>query len=147
MHFLTNVSISGGAVIKPAGLEKAVGIISAGYFKEPTDPQWANTPEFKEWLDWMKKYNSSGNLADGLNVYGYSAAQTMVAVLKACGNDLTRENLMKQSASIHDLKLPMLLPGIVVSTSATDFAPIKQMQLIKFDGTTWQLFGDVISGS
>ena len=147
MHFLTNVSISVGAVIKPAGLEKAVGIISAGYFKEPTDPQWANTPEFKEWLDWMKKYNLSGNLADGLNVYGYSAAQTMVAVLKACGNDLTRENLMKQSASIHDLKLPMLLPGIVVSTSATDFAPIKQMQLIKFDGTTWQLFGDVISGS
>jgi ABC-type branched-subunit amino acid transport system substrate-binding protein len=147
MHFLTNVSISVGAVMKPAGLEKAVGIISAGYFKEPTDPQWANTPEFKEWLDWMKKYNSSGNLADGLNVYGYSAAQTMVAVLKACGNDLTRENLMKQSASIHDLKLPMLLPGIVVSTSATDFAPIKQMQLIKFDGTTWQLFGDVISGS
>jgi branched-chain amino acid transport system substrate-binding protein len=146
-HFLSNVSISVGAVMKPAGLEKGVGIITAAYLKEPTDPQWASTPEYKEWLDWMKKYNSSGNVADALNVYGYSAAQTMVAVLKACGNDLTRENLIKRAASINDLKLPMLLPGIIVSTSATDFAPIKQMQLAKFDGTTWQLFGDVISGS
>ena len=86
-------------------------------------------------------------MTDANNVYGYSVAQTMVAVLKACGDNLTRENLMKQAASIHDLKLPMLLPGIIVSTSATDFAPIKQMQLQKFDGTTWQLFGEVISGS
>ena len=146
-HFLTNVSVSVGAVMKPAGPEKGVGIISAGYLKEPTDPQWANTPEYKEWLDWMKKYNSAGNLTDSNNVYGYSAAQTMVAVLRTCGDNLTRENLMKQAASIHDLKLPMLLPGIVVSTSETDFAPIKQMQLMKFDGTTWQLFGDVLSGS
>ena len=95
----------------------------------------------------MKKYNSAGGLTDSNNVYGYLAAQAMVAVLKASGDNLTRENLMKQAASIHDLKLPMLLPGIVLSTSATDFAPIKQMQLMKFDGTTWQLFGDVISGS
>jgi branched-chain amino acid transport system substrate-binding protein len=146
-HFLSNVSVSVGAVMKPAGLEKGVGIISAGYLKEPTDPQWADTPEYKEWLDWMKRYNASGSVADSLNAYGYSAAQTMVAVLKASGDNLTRENLMKQAASIHDLKLPMLLPGIVVSTSATDFAPIKQMQLMKFDGTTWRLFGDVISGS
>ena len=146
-HFLTNVSISVGAVMKPAGLEKGVGIISAGYLKEPTDPQWANMPEYKEWLDWMKKYNSGGNVADGNNVYGYSAAQTIVAVLRGCGDNLTRENVMKQAASIHDLKLPMLLPGIVMSTSDTDFAPIKQMQLEKFDGATWQLFGDVLSGS
>jgi branched-chain amino acid transport system substrate-binding protein len=146
-HFLTNVSVSVGAVMKPAGPEKGVGIISAGYLKEPTDPQWANTPEYKEWLDWMKKYNSAGNLTDSNNVYGYSAAQTMIAVLRASGDNLTRENVMKQAASIHDLKLPMLLPGIVVSTSETDFAPIKQMQLMKFDGTTWQLFGDVLSGS
>jgi branched-chain amino acid transport system substrate-binding protein len=95
----------------------------------------------------MKKYNRSGNVADADTVYGYSAAQTMVAVLKACGNDLTRENLMKQAANIQDLQLPMLLPGIIVSTSVNDFAPIKQMQLQKFDGITWQLFGDVISGS
>jgi branched-chain amino acid transport system substrate-binding protein len=146
-HFLTNVSVSVGAVMKPAGLEKGVGIISAGYLKEPTDPQWANTPEYKEWLDWMKKYNSAGNLADINNVYGYSAAQTMVAVLRTCGDNLTRDNLLKQAASVHDLKLPMLLPDIMVSTSETDFAPIKQMQLMKFDGTTWQHFGDVISGS
>ena len=146
-HFLTNVSISVKAVMQPAGLEKGVGIISAGYLKEPTDPQWQDTPEYKEWLAWMKKYNPSGNIADGFNVYGYSLAQTMVAVLKASGDNLTRENVMKQAASIHDLTLPMLLPGITVSTSADDFAPIKQMQLEKFDGTTWRLFGEVISGS
>ena len=146
-HILSNVSSSVGLVMRPAGLEKSVGIISATYGKDPTDPQWQNTPEYNEWLAWMKKYNTSGNIADADTVYGYSAAQTMVAVLKACGNNLTRENLMKQAASIHDLQLPMLLPGVIVSTSANDFAPIKQMQLEKFDGTTWRLFGKVISGS
>jgi branched-chain amino acid transport system substrate-binding protein len=146
-HILSNVSSSVGLVMRPAGPEKSVGIISAAFTKDPTDPQWQNTPEYSEWLAWMKKYNTSGNIADTYTVYGYSVAQTMVAVLKACGDNLTRENLMKQAASIHDLKLPMLLPGIVVSTSATDFAPIKQMQLEKFDGNTWQLFGEVISGS
>jgi branched-chain amino acid transport system substrate-binding protein len=93
----------------------------------------------------MQKYYPSGSLADGANVYGYSVAQTMVAVLKQCGNNLTRENLMKQAADIHDLKLPMLIPGITVSTSATDFAPIKQLELSKFNGKTFELFGDVIS--
>ncbi|MGB6540766.1 MAG: ABC transporter substrate-binding protein [Xanthobacteraceae bacterium] len=146
-HILSNVSTSVGTVMRPAGPEKAVGVISTAYFKDPTDPQWQDTPEYKDWLAWMKKYNTSGNAADAFTVYGYSAAQTMVAVLKQCGNDLTRENLMKQAANIHDLKLPMLLPGIVVSTSADDFAPIKQMQLMKFDGTTWKLFGPVISGA
>ena len=146
-HFLTNVSASVKAVLQPAGPEKGVGIISAGYLKEPTDPQWQDTPEYKEWLAWMKKYNTSGNVADGNNVSGYSVAQTMVAVLKASGDNLTRENVMKQAASIHDEKLPMLLPGITISTSPTDFAPVKQMQMAKFDGTTWQLFGEVISGS
>ena len=146
-HILSNVSTSVGTVMRPAGPEKAVGVISTAYFKDPTDPQWQDTPEYKDWLAWMKKYNTSGNAADAFTVYGYSAAQTMVAVLKQCGNDLTRENLMKHAANIHDLKLPMLLPGIVVSTSADDFAPIKQMQLMKFDGTTWKLFGPVISGA
>jgi branched-chain amino acid transport system substrate-binding protein len=146
-HFLTNVSISVGSVIRPAGPEKAVGIISAAYGKDPTDPQWQNTPEYKEWLAWMQKYNTSANIADTNAVYGYGAAQTLIEVLKMCGNELTRENIMNQAANIHDLKLPMALPGIVVSTSPTDFAPFKQMQLQKFDGTTWQLFGDVISGS
>ena len=146
-QFLSNVSTSVKAAIEPAGAEKAVGIISAGYLKEPTDPQWKDTPEMKDWLAWMKKYNASGNVADDFNVYGYSVAQTMVAVLKQCGNDLTRNNVMKQAASLHDLKLPMLLPDITVSTSANDFAPIRQMQLMKFNGTTWNLFGEVISAS
>jgi branched-chain amino acid transport system substrate-binding protein len=146
-HFLTNVSVSVGSVMKPAGPEKGVGIISAGYLKDPTDPQWQSSQEYKDWLEWMKKNYSSGSLSDINNVYGYTASQTMVAVLKAAGDNLTRENVMKEAANIHDLKLPMLLPGITVSTSATDFAPIKQMQLMKFDGETWKLFGEVISGS
>ena len=146
-HFLTNVSISVGVVMQPAGLEKGIGVISAAYLKDPTDPQWQDTPEYKEWLAWMKKYNSSANVSDVLSFYGYSVAQTMVGVLKASGDTLTRENAMKQAASLHTLVLPMLLPGITVSTSADDFAPIKQMQLQKFDGTTWKLFGEVISGS
>jgi branched-chain amino acid transport system substrate-binding protein len=146
-HFLTNVSNSVRSVMQPAGFEKGVGIISAGFLKDPTDPQWQDTPEYKEWLAWMKKYNSSANVADAGAVYGYSVAQTMITVLNACSDDLTRENIMKQAASIHDLKLPMLLPGITPSTSADDFVPIKQMQLQKFDGMTWKPFGEVISGS
>jgi branched-chain amino acid transport system substrate-binding protein len=145
-HFLTNVSTSVGTVMRPAGPDKAIGIISTAYLKDPTDPQWQDTPEYKTWLAWMKKYNTQGNVADTFTVYGYTIAQTMAAVLKACGNDLTRENLMKQATGIRDLKLPMLLPGITISTGATDYAPIKQMQLMKFDGTTWRLFGEVISG-
>ena len=146
-HFLTNVSIAIKAVMQPAGPQKCVGIISGGYLKEPSDPQWQDTPEYKGWLAWMKKYNASGSLTDFFAVYGYSAAQLLVAVLKASGDNLTRENVMKQAARIHNLTLPMLLPGITVSTSADDFAPIKQMQLEKFDGTSWKLFDEVISGS
>jgi branched-chain amino acid transport system substrate-binding protein len=145
--FLTNVSASVGSVMKPAGFDKAQGIITGGYLKDPNDPQWQNSTEYKDWLEWMKKYYPGGSLADVNNIYGYSVAQTMVAVLKASGDNLTRENVMKQAASIHELKLPMALPGITVSTSATDFAPIKQMQLQKFEGETWKLFGEVISGS
>jgi branched-chain amino acid transport system substrate-binding protein len=147
IHILNNVSSSVGLVMRPAGPEKSTGIISAAFVKDPTDPQWQDTLEYKEWLAWMKKYNASGNVADFFTVYGYSAAQTMVAVLKQCGNNLTRESLMKQAANIHDLRLPMLLPGITISTSSDNFAPIRQMQLEKFDGNTWQLFGEVISGS
>ena len=133
--------------MQPAGPEKGVGIVTAAYIKEPTDPQWQETSEYKEWLSWMKKYNTSASVTDGFAVYGYSASQTMISVLKACGDNLTRANVMKQAANIRDQKLPMMLPGITISTSADDFAPIKQMQLQKFDGTTWRLFGDVISGA
>jgi branched-chain amino acid transport system substrate-binding protein len=143
-HFLTSVSNSVGTVMKSAGYEKGAGIISAAFAKDPTDPQWQDTPEDQEWLAFMKKYNASANLADIQGAVGYSYAQIMVAVLKACGDNLTRENVMKQATSLQNVALPMLLPGITLSTSATDFAPIKQMQLEKFDGTTWKLFGEVI---
>ncbi len=146
-HFLSNVSTSVKAALQPAGLDKSIGIISAGYGKEITDPKWQSTQEYKDWLAWMQKYNSQGNIADANNAYGYGVSQTLIAVLKACGNNLTRENVMKEAANVHDLKLPLLLPGISVSTSPTDFAPIKQMQLEKFDGTTWEMFGPVISGA
>jgi branched-chain amino acid transport system substrate-binding protein len=146
-HVLASVSNSVGTVMKNAGLEKGVGIISAAFAKDPTDPQWAETPAYKDWLAFMKKYNSSANLGDVQGGIGYTNAQLLVAVLKACGDDLTRENIIKQAANLHDVQMPMLLPGITLSTSPTDFAPIKQMQLEKFDGTTWKLFGDVISAS
>jgi len=146
-HFLTSVANSVGTVMKPAGLEKGVGIISATYVKDPTDPQWQDTTEYKEWLAFMNAHGLSANTTDVQAAIGYSYAQTMVAVLKMCGDNLTRENVMKQAASLNNLKLPMLLPGISLSTSADNFDPIKQMQLQKFDGTTWKLFGSVISGS
>jgi len=146
-HFLSSISASVKAVMQPAGPEKGVGVITAAYIKEPTDPQWQDTPEYKAWFDWMKKYNTSSNTTDVFAVFGYSVSQTMVSVLKACGDNLTRANVMKQAASIHDQKLPMVLPGITISTSTDDFAPIKQMQLGKFDGSTWRLFGEVISGA
>jgi len=146
-QFVNSVSTSVGSVMKPAGAEKCVGIISATYTKDPSDPRWQDTPEYKEWLAWMKKYNSSVNVSDALAVYGYSTAQSLVAVLKASGDNLTREHVMEVAASLHDLHLPMLLPDITISTSAGDYAPIKQMQLQKFDGQTWKVFGDVIKGS
>jgi branched-chain amino acid transport system substrate-binding protein len=146
-HIVSNVSSSVGAVMKPAGPEKAIGVISATYGKDPTDPQWQDAPDLKEWLAWMKKYYPAGNITDASNTYGYGVAYLMVAVLKACGDNLTRENVMKQAASLHIQNGPLSLPGITISTSATDFAPIKQMQMMKFDGNTWNLFGEVISGS
>ncbi|MBK9135949.1 MAG: ABC transporter substrate-binding protein [Betaproteobacteria bacterium] len=142
MHFLNNVSSSVGSVLKPAGLENSVGVISTAYIKDPTDPQWANDKGFQEWVAWMKKYYPSGNLADGFNVYGYTVAQGLVQVLKQCGDNLTRENVMKQAASL-DMTLPMLLPGVNVKTAADDFYPIEREQLQRFDGKTWVLFGKV----
>jgi hypothetical protein len=146
-HFLNSVGNSVGTVMKPAGLEKGVGVISATYVMDPTDPQWQGTPGYKEWLAFMNSHGLSGSITDVQAAIGYSYAQTMVEVLKMCGDNLTRENVMKQAASLHNLKLPLLLPGITLNTSANDFDPIKQMQLQKFDGTTWQLFGDVMSAS
>ena len=147
LHLLNNVSASVGAVLKPAGLEASKDLITAQYLKDPTDPQWKNDQGYKDWLAFMKKYYPEGNTEDAFNVFGYTVAQGLVHVLKQCGNDLSRENVMKQAASIKDLSLPMLLPGIKVNTSPTDFYPIEQEQLAKFDGERWVLFGEVYDAS
>ncbi|MCC7274585.1 MAG: ABC transporter substrate-binding protein [Alphaproteobacteria bacterium] len=146
LHFLNNVSNSVGSVLTPAGLEKAAGLISSYYLKDPTDPQWAKDPGYLEWLAWMKKYNPDGNLNDTFNVYGYTVAQTLVTVLKQCGDDLTRENVMKQAANLKAVTHPMLLPGITIDTGPNDFYPIEQMQLVRFNGKTWEAFGKPIGG-
>ncbi len=146
LQILNNVSTSVTSVLKPAGFEKAVGIISTYYLMDPTDPQWHDTKAYKEYFAWWQKYDSGADVGNAFNAYGYTVAQTLVQVLKQCGDDLTRENVMKQAANLKQLVLPMLLPGIKISTSPTDFAPIKQMQLIKFNGKTWELFGPVLSG-
>jgi branched-chain amino acid transport system substrate-binding protein len=146
IHMLNNVSASVGGVLKPAGLENAKDLLTAAYLKEPTDPRWKDDPGFKEWSAFMEKYYPDGDRTSGFTVYGYLVSQTLVQVLKQCGDDLTRENVMKQAANLQGFQLGMLLPGITVDTSATDFAPIEQMQMGRFDGETWQLFGPVISG-
>ncbi len=145
MHFLNNVSVSIGSVIKPAGLENAQDIISSQYLKDPTDPQWKNDAGMKEWNAFLDKYYPEADRTDANVMYGYTVAQGLVYVLKNCGNDLTRENVMKQAAGIKDLELGGLLPGIKVNTSATDFAPLSQLQLVKFKGETWERFGDILS--
>jgi len=143
-QYVNNVSASVGSVLKPAGLEKAVGVISTQYLKDPTDPQWQNDPAIKEWKAFMAKYYPEGNLADASNVYGYAVAQTMEHVLKMAGNNLTRANIMKQAASIKDYRTELMLPGIRINTSATDFAPIESEQLIRFDGEKYVRFGPII---
>ncbi len=146
LHLLNNVSASIGGVLKPAGLENAKDALSASYLKEPTDPTWKDDPGFKEWVAFMEKYYPDGDRTNGFTVYGQLVAQTLVQVLKQCGDDLTRENVMKQAANLSGFQLDMLLPGIAVDTSPGDFAPIEQMQMGRFTGETWQLFGPVISG-
>jgi branched-chain amino acid transport system substrate-binding protein len=145
LHFLSNVSASAGAVIVPAGADKAVGVVSAAYLKDNTDPQWANDPGMAEWRAFMKQYLPDGDLSDNNVPYSYAAAGTMVQVLKQCGDDLSRENIMKQAASLDGLQLPTLLPGIKVSTSASNFHPIRSLQLERWNGKAFELFGPVIS--
>jgi branched-chain amino acid transport system substrate-binding protein len=147
VHLLNNVSNSVGSVLKPAGLEASKGVISTFYLKDPTDPQWRDDAGMKEWRAFMAKYYPEGNTQDVFNVYGYTVAQTLVHVLKQAGNDLSRQNVMKQAASIKDLALPLFLPGIKINTGANDFYPIEQEQLGKFDGERWVLFGEVYDAS
>jgi branched-chain amino acid transport system substrate-binding protein len=143
-HFLNNVSSSLGTVLKPAGLEASKGLITALYMKEITDPQWKNDKGFLDWVAWMKKYYPEGALDDQSNAFAYNVAILMTQVLKQCGNDLSRENIMKQAANVKNFELPLLLPGIKVNTSPTDFAPIEQEQLAKFDGERWAVFGELV---
>jgi ABC-type branched-subunit amino acid transport system substrate-binding protein len=147
LHLLNSVSSSVGVVLKPAGLDASRDLLTTYYIQDPTDPQWKKLQGYKDWLAFMKKYYPDGNIEDAFNVYGYSAAQTLVHVIKQCGNDLSRENIMRQAANIKDLTLPMLLPGIKINTSPTDFAPIEQEQLAKFDGERWVLFGEIYDAS
>ena len=146
LHFLNNVSSSIGSVIKPAGFDNSQNIISSAYLKDTSDPQWKDDAGMKAFDEFLAKYFPEGNRVDASVMYGYTVAQGLVHVLKACGDNLTRENIMKQAASIRGLELGGLLPGIKVQTSATDFAPLSQLQLEKFKGEKWDLFGDIISG-
>jgi branched-chain amino acid transport system substrate-binding protein len=146
IHLLNNVSNSVGSVLKPAGLDAAKGVLSTAYLKDPTDSTWDNDPGKKDWIAFMDKYFPDGDKTSSFTAYGYSVAQTVAQVLKQCGDDLTRENVMKQAAGLKNVQLPMALPGVVLNTSATDFFPFKQMQMQKFNGERWELFGPVMSG-
>jgi branched-chain amino acid transport system substrate-binding protein len=146
LHIVNNVSASVGGVLNPAGLDNSKGVLSTAYLKDPTDPSWKDDAGFKTWSAFMDKYYPDGNRTDNNTVYGYLLGQTLVQVLKQCGDDLTRDNVMKQAANLKELSLDMLLPGITINTSPTDFYPLQQMQMIKFDGERWQRFGPVMSG-
>jgi branched-chain amino acid transport system substrate-binding protein len=146
LHMLALVSSSVGGTLKPAGLDKSAGIVSVSFLKDPNDPQWNSDPGMKQWRAWMDKYYPDGDRSDGANVYGYLIGQTLVQVIKQCGNDLSRANIMHQAANLHDLELPLLLPGIRINTSPTDYRPVKQLQPMRFNGRNWELFGNVLSG-
>jgi branched-chain amino acid transport system substrate-binding protein len=144
LEFIAYTATSVSAVLHPAGADKAAGILSSAYLKDPTDPQWKDDPATRDWVAWMEKYYPQGDRADIYNVYGYAAAQIMVHVLEQCGDNLTRENVMHHAGSLKDVRLPMLLPGISLNTSATDYDPVKQMQLMRFNGRQWVRFGPVV---
>ncbi|MGY4509956.1 ABC transporter substrate-binding protein [Bradyrhizobium sp. USDA 3650] len=145
LHFLNNVSASVGSVLKPAGFENSQDIISADYLKDISDSQWNSDPGMKDFVAFMNKYFPDGDKLDHGTIVGYGVAQTLVQILKQCGDDLTRANVMKQAASLKNFRTEVLLPGVQINTSPTDFAPISQLQLEKFKGDKWELFGDVIS--
>jgi len=146
MHILSNVSISVGSVIKPAGFENAQGILSAAYAKDAADPQWKDDPGMKKFFALLDKHYPEADRLNSSVVYGYGAAQTLTRILEMCGDDLTRANIMKQAANLKDFTPDTLLPGVKINTSAADFAPIEQLQMMRFKGEKWDLFGDVISG-
>ena len=146
VRYITNVSVSIATILKPAGLEKSKGLITGYYGKDPTDKRWADDAGLKQWKAFTDKYMSHTEFIDANAVYAFGAAATMIQVLKQCGNDLSRENIMKQAANLKDLELPMLLPGMKINTSPTNFSPIRQMQLATFNGSNWELFGELLTG-
>jgi branched-chain amino acid transport system substrate-binding protein len=146
MQIVANVAASVGSVLQPAGFENAQGLLSATYVKDGVDRQWSDDPGMKKWSTFIDKYMPGANRSDGNLVYGYGVAQTLVETLRKCGDDLTRANVMKQAASLKDFTPDTLLPGVKINTSATDFAPLSQLQMMRFKGENWELFGDIISG-
>jgi branched-chain amino acid transport system substrate-binding protein len=146
LHILSGIGNSVAITLRPAGLDNSIGIVTDFFLKDPTDPQWQTDQGHKDWVAFMDKYYPRGDKTDINNVYGPSIGQTFVQVLKQCGDDLTRANIVKEAANLHDFRVPMLLPGITINTSPTDFAPIKQIQMARFDGRRWGLFGPLISG-
>src|ERR1700758_4599838 len=147
LHILSSIGSSIGATLKPAGLEHCRGIVTDLYLKDSTDPKWQDDPGFKAWSSFMDKYLPGADKSDGGYIAGSQLAATLVQVLKQCGDELTRENVMKQAANLHDFTVPMLLPGITINTSSTDFAPIKQVQMGRFEGEHWELFGPLLTGA
>ncbi len=146
LQIITNVSASVGSVMKPAGFENSQGVLSAAYAKDGADSQWKNDPGFKKWDAFIDKYMPGADKTDANLIYGYGAAQTLVKTLQMCGDDLTRANVMKQAASLKDFAPDTLLPGVKINTGANDFAPISQLQMMKFNGDKWDMFGEIISG-
>lgn len=144
-HYLTNVSLSAAAVMIPAGPDNGKGIMTGAYLKDQTDPQWANDAGMNQFRDWAKQWAPDADLANSNVVFGFGNIMSLQKVIEQCGDDLSRENIMRQAASLHDLECPVLLPGIKINTTAKDFHPIKQLQLAKWTGKAWELFGDVLS--
>ncbi len=147
MHFMSNVSASVGAVMIPAGPERGIGVISSAFGKDPTDPAWEKDPGMTDWRAFMAKYIPDGDLKDSGNSYGWGICQLLVHVLKACGDNLSRENIMRQATSLDHVPNPVLLPGITQNTSATNYHPLRQLQLMRWDGKSWSRFGDIIEGA
>ena len=147
MHVMTNVSVSVGAVMIPAGPERGIGIVSSSFAKDPTDPAWDKDPGMMDWRAFMAKYMPDADLKDSGNSYGWGLSQTLVHVLKACGDDLSRENIMRQATSLDHLANPVLLPGITQSTSPTNYHPLRQLQMMRWNGKTWDRFGEIIEGA
>ena len=143
-HYINNVSANIGAVLTPAGLDKSVGLISVAYLKDVADKEWVNDPAVMKFAEFMKKYYPEGNLVDGSNIYGYTVAMTLHQVLRQAGNNLTRDNIMKQAASMKNYRIDTMLPGIRIDTDQDDFAPIESVQLMRFNGAQWDRFGEVM---